>query len=52
MDWTGHTVRDFTSNRKKGSEISKLPGLAISKLVQKLCREEEVGFEVELCWEG
>ena len=27
-------------------------GVAISMLVQKLCREEEVGFEVELCWEG
>ena len=34
--------RDFTSNGKEGSKISKLPGMAIKMLVQKLCREEKL----------
>ena len=39
-------VRVFVGegNRKEGSEISKLPGMAINILVQKVCREEKVGF--------
>ena len=34
------------------SEISKLTGIAINMLVQKLRREEEVGFVGKFCWEG
>ena len=45
-------MRDFTSNRKEGSVISNLLGMAINILVQKLCREEEVGFVGKFCWEG
>ena len=32
----------MTSNRKEGSYISKLPGMVINMLVEKLCRVEEV----------
>ena len=39
-----NTVSDFTSNREEGSEISKLPGMAINMLVRKLCRKDEVRF--------
>ena len=34
------------------SEISKLTGMVINMLVQKLCREEEVGCVGKFCWEG
>ena len=49
MGLAGNSVRDFTSNRKEGSEISKL---SINMLVQTLYREEEVGFVGKFCWEG
>ena len=29
-----------------------MSGLAINMLVQKLCREEEVGVVGKFCWEG
>ena len=32
--------------------ISKLLGMAIDMLVQKLYREEEVEFVGKFCWEG
>ena len=35
---------DSNSNSKEGSYILKLPGMAINMLVEKLCREEEMGF--------
>ena len=37
---------------RRGSQISKLPGMAINMLVEKLCREEEVGFVGKFCWKG
>ena len=33
-------------------QISKFQGMAINMLVQKLCREEEVGFVGKFCWKG
>ena len=34
---------------RRGQRYRNCRGVAISMLVQKLCREEEVGFEVKLC---
>ena len=40
----GNSLRDSIINGNEGSDISKLPGMVINMLVQKLCREAEVGY--------
>ena len=36
----------------RGHKYRNCRGMAINMLVQKLCREEEVGFMGKFCWEG
>ena len=47
----GNSLRDSIINRNEGSDISKLPGMVINMLIQKLCREAEVGFVGKFRWE-
>ena len=37
---------------RRGHKYRNCRGMAINMLVQKLCREEEVGFMGKFCWEG
>ena len=37
---------------RRGHKYRNCWGMAINMLVQKLCREEEVGFMGKFCWEG
>ena len=37
---------------RRGQIYRNCRGMAINGLVQKLCREEEVGFVGKFCWEG
>ena len=37
---------------RRGHKYRNCRGMAINMLVQKLCREEEVGFLGKFCWEG
>ena len=37
---------------RRGQRYRNCRGMAINMLVQKLCREEEVGFVGTFCWEG
>ena len=37
---------------RRGHRYRNCQGMAINMLVQKLCREEEVGFVGKFCWEG
>ena len=37
---------------RKGQRYRNCREMAINMLVQKLCREEEVGFVGKFCWEG
>ena len=37
---------------RRGQRYRHYQGMAINMLVQKLCREEEVGFVRMFCWEG
>ena len=36
----------------RGQRYRNCRGMAINMLLQKLCREEEVGFVGKFCWEG
>ena len=45
------SLRDSIINGNEGSDISKLPGMLVNMLVQKLCREAEVGFVGKFRWE-
>ena len=37
---------------RRGQRNPNCRGVAINMLVQKLCREEEIGFVGKFCWEG
>ena len=37
---------------RRGYRYRNCRGMAINMLVEKLCREEEVGFVGKLCWKG
>ena len=37
---------------RRGHKYRNCRGMAINMLVQRLCREEEVGFMGKFCWEG
>ena len=37
---------------RRGHRYQNCRGMAINMLVQKLCREEEVGFVGKFCWKG
>ena len=37
---------------RRGHRYRNSRGMAINKLVEKLCREEEGGFVGKFCWEG
>ena len=43
-DWTDCVVWDITSNGKQGEEHRNYRRMAIKTQVQKVCREEGVGF--------
>ena len=36
---------------RRGQRYRNCRGMAINMLVQKLCREEEIGFVGKFCWE-
>ena len=37
---------------RRGQRYRNCWGMAINMLIQKVCREEEVGFVGKLCWDG
>ena len=50
MGWTDNLMRNFTSVWKQDTIIQKSKRMAVNGMVERLCKEEEVGY-VDL-WDG